>query len=348
LERVGFVDWDAFKSVALRSGAPTADAPSVENHRVVEVRFLSEREDTYTLTISPVHNFALGAGVVVRNSFDEDFFLPKANGERLAEVETLEGPTYPVMDDVEYFRSKLFAAIKIPKAYMGYDEASTKSTMAMIDVNFARVIMRIQREVRNGLKRIGNVHLVALGIDPAAVDWDVVLTVPSAIFELAQLEVRNARAEFAEKMEKYVSMYWIMRNIFGYSDEEIEAIQKQRAKEAAGAEAESAEGENKRKEVEDPRRRPDTLRVPARSLFSGGFGRRVEPGAIFGANRPRRDLRPLTEEMLFKGGNRDHEKFVEDNFKKLMQRNRTTETRLTEVRGMMRELALSLRSSRKR
>jgi len=279
-------------------------------------------------------------------AFDEDFFLPKANGERLAEVETLEGPNYQVMDDVEYFRSKLFAAIKIPKAYMGYDESETKSTLAMQDVNFARVIMRIQREIRNGLKRVGNVHLVALGIDPAAVDWDVSMMIPSAIFELAQLEVRNARAEFADKMEKWVSHYWIMRNVFGYSDEEIEAIAKQRAKEAEGGEAAPEKGGRKKREGEEPQRGMDALRTPTRSLFSSG--RRVEPGAIFGANRPRRTVEPLTEEWLFKGRNRDHEKFVEDNFKKLMQRNRTTESRLVEVRGMMHELSLALKSSRKR
>lgn len=278
-------------------------------------------------------------------AFDEDFFLPKAGGERLAEVETLEGPTYPVMDDVEYFRNKLFSALKIPKAYMGAESETTKASLSLQDVNFARFIMRIQREVRNGLKRIGNVHLVALGIDPASVDWDVTMMVPSAIFELAQLEVRNARAEFAEKMEKWVSHYWIMRNVFGYSDEEIEAIARQRAKETEGGGAAPEKG-RKRREGEDPRRGMDALHTPTQSLFSSG--RRVEPGAMFGANMPRRTVEPLTEEWLFKGRNRDHEKFVEDNFKKLMQRNRSTETRLMEVRGMMRELSLAVRASRRR
>lgn len=280
-------------------------------------------------------------------AFDEDFFLPKAGGERLAEVETLEGPTYQVMEDVEYFRSKLFSAIKIPKAYMGYDESETKATLSMQDVNFARVIMRIQREIRNGLKRIGNVHLVALGIDPASVDWDVTMVIPSAIFELAQLEVRNARAEFADKMEKYVSMYWIMRNIFGFSDEEIEAIQKQRAKEAEGAGAEPEKGGGrKRREGADTGRGMETPREPARALFSGS--RRIEPGSAFGANKYRGRVEPLTEEWLFKGRNRDHEKFMEDNFKKLMQRNRTTEHRLIEVKQMMRELSSAVRAQRKR
>lgn len=42
------------------------------NHKVVEVRFLTEREDVYDLTIEKTHNFALAAGILVHNSIDGD------------------------------------------------------------------------------------------------------------------------------------------------------------------------------------------------------------------------------------------------------------------------------------
>src|SRR3990172_9168081 len=236
-------------------------------------------------------------------AYDEDFFLPSIGGTDLAKVDTLNGPTFPVMEDIEYFLKKLHTALKIPPAYMGHEEAETKATLTMQDVRWARTIMRVQRELRNGLKRIGNTHLVALGIDPAAVDWEIVMVTPSQIFELAQLEVRNARVEFADRMEKWVSNYWIMRNVFGYSDEEIYAIQKQRQKESEeGGAISPDEKPRKRREGEDP----------SKSLVPTGGGR-MEPGWIFGANHPpRRRMQPITEEWLFKGGKRDHEKWVED------------------------------------
>ena len=51
-----------------------------------------------------------------------------------------------VLQDVEYLRDKLFAALKVPKAFMGYGEAEEgKATLAQQDIRFARTIDRIQR-----------------------------------------------------------------------------------------------------------------------------------------------------------------------------------------------------------
>lgn len=49
----------------------TAQAKSY-NHKVIGVRFLSEREDVYDITVDPWHNFALDAGIFVHNSIDND------------------------------------------------------------------------------------------------------------------------------------------------------------------------------------------------------------------------------------------------------------------------------------
>ena len=50
--------------------------------------------------------------------------------------------------DIDYLKNKLFAALKIPKAYLGYEEqVNGKATLAAEDVRFARTIERIQRIV---------------------------------------------------------------------------------------------------------------------------------------------------------------------------------------------------------
>jgi hypothetical protein len=50
------------------------------------------------------------------------------------------------------------------------------------------------------------------------------MTVPSSIFELAQLEVRNARADLAGRMQQFVPLYWLLANVFGMNDNDIESI----------------------------------------------------------------------------------------------------------------------------
>ncbi len=276
------------------------------NHKVIGVKKLNYREDTGCITVEPWGNFAVGADIFIKNSSDEDFFIPVRGGREAARIDTLEGPTYTGLDDIEYFRSKLFAALKVPKAYLAREEGTTRSTLAQEDIRWARTILRIQREIRNGLKKICDVHLSALGIDPYSVNFDVVLNIPSAIFELAQLEVKRARAEFADSMEKWTSYYWIMSNVFGFSDEEIELILKQREIEKGGATAESFK---KYKESQSSH------------------------------ILPKKEL--LTEENLFEG-NREHERFLEDNFEKVLKNNPMLHKNIHEIKEFMDDIRANL------
>ena len=161
-------------------------------------------------------------------SQDEDFFIPTRKGQDGARIEVLGAPSWQHMDDIEYFRDKLFAALKVPKAYMGQEEGVARAILSSEDVRFARSVLRVQREIRNGLSKVCRVHLAALGIDPYSVDYDIKMTVPSAIFELAQIEVRTARADLASRMQGFVSIHWLLSNVFGMSDSDIERILIQR------------------------------------------------------------------------------------------------------------------------
>lgn len=162
-------------------------------------------------------------------SADEDFFLPVMEGGRGTKIELLEGPTYQSMEDIEYFLSKMYAAIKVPKAYMGHDEnMPSKATLSQEDVRFARTVLRVQREIRNGFARVFEVDLSARGLDPAEHEFDVKMAVPSHIFEMGQMEIRQARAALADAMDRHVSPYFIMSRIFHMTDAEIEENIRQR------------------------------------------------------------------------------------------------------------------------
>jgi len=52
------------------------------------------------------------------------------------------------------------------------------------------------------------------------------MTMPSGIYALAQFEVKNSQADFASRVEPFVSKDWIRRNVFHLSDDEIKAIEK--------------------------------------------------------------------------------------------------------------------------
>ena len=248
IKSCGYTGVHDFKNDCVRKPRKSKKLVKVENHKVVEVCF-DGYADVYDLTIDGTENFALTAGIFAHNSLDmrysplasdENLFLPVVDGKRTTEVELMATPEWQVMDDINYFRDKLFTAIRIPKAYLAAEEVSRSRTLSLEDVRFARSIMRIQRELKNGIKRLCKVHLAAMNVDPEKVNFEVFMTVPSWAYEMAQIEVRSARADFAEKVGDHLSERAILRLVFGFSDEEINALRKERKEEMR--EAAEAEG----------------------------------------------------------------------------------------------------------
>jgi len=134
-------------------------------------------------------------------------------------------------EDIEYLRNKLMAALKIPKAFLGYEEGiSGKATLASEDVRFARTIQRIQKFIISELKKIAIVHLYSRGYrDESLVDFELELTNPSTIFEKEKLEIWSDKVGVATDMieNKLFSFEWIYKNIFHMSEDDIEKVKNQ-------------------------------------------------------------------------------------------------------------------------
>jgi hypothetical protein len=374
-------------------------------------------------------------------SMDEDFFFSVKNGKESVRVDTLSGPAYQQTDDVDYFLKKFYAAIMIPRAYMGYDEnMPSRATLCLSgdtripllngtsptirelsesdygsypyfwvyscdskgnvvpgkghdarltqrhvntvevvldngkvvtctpehlflcqdgtykeaqnlssyqalkskdivvsvvevrtgsridvyditvdeyhnfaleqgvfvhnsqeDVRFCRGILRIQREIINGCKKMSRVNLAAKNIDPASVEFVIKMAIPSSIFELGQLAVMRERADLASSMERHVSQHWLLQNIYHLSDAEIEKITGQ-----------------KQKDLEN---QPETS---------------YEQATIHSPSS--------TERMLF-SGNREDEKRLEEVVKRVMEDpNSSWGKRLRETGYLLREISSSLQS----
>ncbi len=158
----------------------------------------------------------------------DNFYLPVRGGVESTRVESLAGPVYDHIEDVKFFENKLFAALKVPKPFLTYEESTAKTNLSAEDARFARTIMRVQREYRNGIKKICDTHLAAKRINPDNVDYKINMTVPSAVFELAQLEIKNAQLELANNFKSWAPKYWIMTEILHFSDDEIATMEEMR------------------------------------------------------------------------------------------------------------------------
>jgi len=163
-------------------------------------------------------------------SVDEDYFIPVRGGDSGTKIEGIAGQTIAgETNDVEYIQKKLFAALKIPKAYLGYDEGlGAKATLSQEDIRFSRTIARIQRTVLSEMNKLAIVHLYCNGFsDEDLLDFKLMLSNPSTIAQQQKLELYKSRFETAATaigVTGMVDRNWVQKNILRFSDEEIKAI----------------------------------------------------------------------------------------------------------------------------
>ena len=161
-------------------------------------------------------------------SITEDYYLPVRGSDSGTSIDTLSALEYNSIDDIEYLRNKMMAALKIPKAFLGYEEGvGSKATLAAEDVRFARTIERLQKIVVAELEKIAIVHLYTQGFDDAElINFDLELTNPSMIHEQEKLELLTQQTEIASSLmeNKLLSREWIYDNIFDLNEQDQKKI----------------------------------------------------------------------------------------------------------------------------
>jgi hypothetical protein len=132
----------------------------------------------------------------------EDFFIPVRGNDASTKIESANGLQWDGIADVEYLRDKLFAALKVPKAFMGYDENTDgKATLAAQDIRFARTIERIQRIITSELYKIALVHLYTQGYrDEQLANFEISLTNPSIIYDQERVALMKEKMDLAAQM----------------------------------------------------------------------------------------------------------------------------------------------------
>ena len=264
------------------------------NHKVVRVEILEHKEDTGCITVEKYHNFAAGPSslspdddkllnsfIYLHNSVDEDYFIPVRGGESGTKIDTLAGgQNTAAVEDVAYIQKKLFAALKIPRAYLGYDEAlSSKATLAQEDIRFSRTINVIQKTMISELNKLAIIHLYAHGFDSEDLqNFTLRLSNPSTVAQQQKLELWRSKFEIAGSApEGQMSKEFIRKEIWGLNDEQSKAIDDQRLKEkivdqvieAAKPDEDDADAATAGADAEAPAEEPDAGGDDAGDLFSG-------------------------------------------------------------------------------
>ena len=164
-------------------------------------------------------------------SIDEDYFIPTRAGST-SRIETLPGGSYTGdIDDVKYMQNNLYAAIKVPQAYISRGEGANedKSTLAQKDIRFARTVQRLQRNIISEMEKIGIIHLYTLGFKGRdLINFRLSLNNPSKIAEMQELEHWRTKFDVASTAtDGFFSKRWVAKNIFNLSEEEFVRIQRE-------------------------------------------------------------------------------------------------------------------------
>ena len=156
----------------------------------------------------------------------EDFFIPVRGNDTTTKIDTTKGLDYTAIEDVVYLRDKLFAALKVPKAFMGYEKDLTgKATLAAEDIRFARTIDRIQRIILSELNKIALVHLYTQGYrNEQLTNFELTLTTPSIIYDQERIALMKEKVDLAKNIidGKLLPTDWIYDNVFHLSQDQYD------------------------------------------------------------------------------------------------------------------------------
>ena len=98
------------------------------------------------------------------SGIDNLIVSPTRNGKGGITIENIQAdPEVKNLADLDYFTDKRFGGLRIPKAFMGYDEtlsANSGGTLAQLDARYGRSVKRLQTCVLAGITDMVNLFLL--------------------------------------------------------------------------------------------------------------------------------------------------------------------------------------------
>ena len=191
----------------------------------------------------------------------EDYWLPRREGGRGTEITTLPGgQNLGEMEDVVYFRRKLYEALNVPVSRLESDaqfQLGRASEITRDELKFSKFVSRLRTKFSELFYDLLEKQLLLKGIITKQ-EWDDIkqnvffdFVEDNHFAELKDAEIMQNRltllADVDQFTGKYYSTAWIQKNILHQSEEDIETITKE-----IEAEIEAGGGEGDEDDEDSP------------------------------------------------------------------------------------------------
>lgn len=174
----------------------------------------------------------------------DDIYIPVRKGGAESDYSIVGGgdTTLGEIRDVEHFHNKLFAATKVPKAFLGYErDINAKSTLIQQNIAFARAVKRQRFALATGLKKIYQVGLSMQGIDSFSFEWKIKFPALGEADEESKWTIEQLKAEVVKTYGEIglrIPDEWVIKKLFldlqpSEADELLSIITKEKEKEQA-------------------------------------------------------------------------------------------------------------------
>ena len=162
---------------------------------------------------------------------EDDYFLPRRSDGTGPDVDILQGgENVDKIADIEYFKKKMVAPMKIPFARVGIGEGAgeaSEKSLSQSHSEFAKAVQYIQREVANGLTKVAIVHLALRGFPVEDLKgFEIALTATSAMEELYRIETWRTRVGVMSDLKDlgWFPKEWIVTHFTDLTPDEIQEL----------------------------------------------------------------------------------------------------------------------------
>lgn len=171
----------------------------------------------------------------------EDFWLPRREGGRGTEITTLPGgQNLGQMEDVEYFRRKLYKALHVPISRISAEQTfnfGRANEITRDEVKFSKLIDRMRTRFSQLFNTLLETQLILRGVMTRD-EWDQIKEDVNYDFlrdnyfsELKDQEIQTARLGLLTQIDpftgKYYSIQYVREKILHMTEEDIEDIEEQ-------------------------------------------------------------------------------------------------------------------------
>jgi hypothetical protein len=177
----------------------------------------------------------------------EDYWLPRREGGKGTEVDTLPGgQTLGQMDDVLYFQKKFLQSLNVPVSRLNSDALFSVGRATEItrdELKFVKFVTRLRFRFSSLFHEVLRRQLVLKGV-MSMEDWDRIAynvkfdyAEDQYFTELKKAEIEQNRINLARSFQdmagKYFPHVWIRKNVLQQTDDQIKEYDKEIAAEAA-------------------------------------------------------------------------------------------------------------------